>query len=114
MQGKLTLQALVSLFEPIFTIYCILWGVVCIKKRKKEKCLILLVCVHYACLHPCALTWGALRPQCCGARESSVQFARAVLLGLQVINEKRDWMVGSLSYQFGHQLLQEQSKVESS
>jgi len=31
-----------------------------------------------------------------------------------VINEKRDWMVGSLSYQFGHQLLQEQSKAESS
>lgn len=51
------------------------------------------------------LTWGALRPQCCGARESSVQLARAVLLGLQMINEKRDWMVWSLSYQFGHQLL---------
>lgn len=36
----------------------------------------------------------------------------AVLLGLQVINEKRDWMVRSLSYQFGHQLLQEQRKAE--
>lgn len=63
------------------------------------------MCVHYAYLHLFVPTWGALRPQCCGARESSVQLARAVLLGLQVINEKRDWMVWSLSYQFGHQLL---------
>lgn len=72
------------------------------------------MCVHYAYLHLFVPTWGALRPQCCGARESSVQLARAVLLGLQVINEKRDWMVWSLSYQFGHQLLQEQSKAERS
>lgn len=72
------------------------------------------VWVHCACLHLCVPTWGALCPECCGARESSVQLAGAVLLGLQVINEKRDWMVWSLSYQFGHQLLQEQSKAESS
>lgn len=76
----------------------------------KDKCLILHACVYIMR----ALTWGALRPQCCRARESSVQLSGAILLGLQVINEKRDWMVWSLSYQFGHQLLQEQSKAESS
>lgn len=43
-----------------------------------------------------------------------MQLPGAVLLGLQVINEKRDWTVWSLSYQFGHQLLQDQSKAESS
>lgn len=59
-------------------------------------------------------TRGTLCPQCCRARESSLQLAGAVLLGLQVINEKRNWMVWSLSYQFGHQLLQQESKAESS
>lgn len=59
-------------------------------------------------------TRGTLCPQCRRARESSLQLAGAVLLGLQVINEKRNWMVWSLSYQFGHQLLQQESKAESS
>lgn len=59
-------------------------------------------------------TRGTLCPQCCRARESSLQLAGTVLLGLQVINEKRNWMVWSLSYQFGHQLLQQESKAESS
>lgn len=40
-----------------------------------------------------------------------MQFAGAVLLGLQMINEKRDWMIWSLCYQFGHQLLQEQRET---
>lgn len=59
-------------------------------------------------------TRGTLCPQCRRARQSSLQLAGAVLLGLQVINEKRNWMVWSLSYQFGHQLLQQESKAESS
>lgn len=59
-------------------------------------------------------TRGTLGPESCRARESSLQLAGAVLFGLQVINEKRNWMVWSLSYQFGHQLLQQESKAESS
>lgn len=59
-------------------------------------------------------TRGTLCPQCRRARQSSLQLAGAVLLGLQVINEKRNWMLWSLSYQFGHQLLQQDSKAESS
>lgn len=59
-------------------------------------------------------TRGTLCPQCRRAREGSLQLAGAVLLGLQVINEKRNWMLWCLSYQFGHQLLQQESKAESS
>lgn len=66
--------------------------------------------IYHVSLHVCAPTWGALCPKCSRAGESSVQLARAVLLGLQVINEKRDWMVWSLSYQFGHQLLEGSAK----
>lgn len=62
----------------------------------------------------CILTRRTLCPERGGAWERSVQLPGAVLLGLQVINEKRDWTVWSLSYQFGHQLLQDQSKAESS
>lgn len=66
------------------------------------------------CKAACLPTRGTLCPQCRRARQSSLQLAGAVLLGLQVINEKRNWMVWSLSYQFGHQLLQQESKAESS
>ena len=61
------------------------------------------VCVRRLGVH--SLTWGALGPQRRRTGQSALQFAVAVLFGLEMINKEGDWMVWSLCYQLGHQLL---------